>query len=59
MKDILLNLTTIGFYGLPLDYLDTYRNKIEAVNLEQIKEAFNRRINLGDMITVTVGAKNQ
>lgn len=49
-------LGNIGFYNLPLDYLDTYTDHINAVTIEQIKEAFKRRIHPDKMITVTVGA---
>ena len=34
----------IGFYGLPLDYLDTFTDRIEAITAEQIQEAFRRRL---------------
>ena len=47
----------IGYYGLPLDYLDTFTAKVEAVTVDQIREAFNRRIQPARMVTVMVGAK--
>lgn len=50
-------LRVIGFYGLPLDYLDTFSAKVEAVTLEQVREAFARRIEPDRMVTVVVGAK--
>ena len=49
------NLASIGFYKLPLDYLDTYNHHIEAVTAEQIRDAFRRRIHPQDMATVMVG----
>jgi len=49
-------LGNIGFYNLPLDYLDTYNDRIEAVTIEQIKDAFKRRVHPDRMVTVTVGA---
>ena len=49
------NLAAIGFYKLPLDYLDTYNQRIEAVTAEQIHDAFRRRIHAKDMATVMVG----
>ncbi len=49
-------LGNIGFYNLPLDYLDTYTGHINAVTVEQIKEAFQRRVHPNKMVTVTVGA---
>lgn len=50
-------LSTIGVYHLPLNYFDTYVDKINMVTLEQIREAFKRHIDLNGMITVTVGKK--
>ena len=50
-------LGLIGFYRLPLDYLDAFTGKVEAVTLEQIRDAFSRRIEPDRMVTVVVGAK--
>jgi zinc protease len=33
----------IGFYGLPLDYLDQYQAKVQAVTADDVKAAFARR----------------
>lgn len=49
------NLVTIGFYNLPLNYLDTYRDNIRAVTTNQIKQAFAERIHPEQLITVMVG----
>ncbi len=54
-KDIVENLAVIGFYDLPLDYLDKYNAHIEAVTLKQIKSAFKRRVHPDKMLTVIVG----
>lgn len=53
------NLSNIGFYHLPLDYLDTYIGKVEAVTLAQIQDAFQRRVNPEHMVTVIVGGAAQ
>lgn len=45
----------IGFYDLPLDYLDTFRQKIEAISTASITDAFKRRVNVELLQTVTVG----
>jgi zinc protease len=45
----------IGFYHLPLDYLDTFTAKVQAVTLDQVREAFRRRIEPDLMVTVIVG----
>jgi len=48
-------LAVIGFYDLPLDYLDTFTSKIEAVSASQIRDAFQRRVHPERMVTVEVG----
>jgi zinc protease len=48
-------LAMIGFYGLPLDYLDSFKEHVNAVTVEEIKEAYARRIQADNMITVMVG----
>ena len=42
-KEIANYLSVIGFYNLPLDYLNTFNKKVEAVTVEQIKTAFQKR----------------
>ncbi len=54
-KKILGYLALIGFYQLPLNYLDEFASKIEKVTLEEVKSAFRRRIVPERMITVIVG----
>lgn len=54
---ILDYLALIGFYKLPLDYLDTFNDNVSKVTAAQIKEAFNRRIQTDKMVTVIVGAQ--
>jgi zinc protease len=54
-KDILDQVAMLGFYSLPLDYLQTFTNKVEAVTREQIMDAFRRRVNPQTMVTVMVG----
>lgn len=49
------NLAVIGFYGLPLTYLDDFIPRVEAVTVEQIRNAFRRRVHPDQMVTVTVG----
>ncbi|MEJ2107136.1 MAG: pitrilysin family protein [Acidiferrobacteraceae bacterium] len=50
-------LSVIGFYRLPLDYLDEFNRRVEAVTVKQIADAFRRRLDPKRMVTVTVGAK--
>ncbi len=56
-KKIVQNIASIGFYGLPLDYLDTYVAKVDAVTRDQIRAAFKKHLNLDTMVTVTVGGE--
>lgn len=49
------NLAVIGFYNLPLDYLETFNSKVEAVTIEQIITAFQNRIHPDRMATISVG----
>ena len=53
---ILVNAALIGFYGLPLDYLDQYQAKVLAVTAEDVRQAFARHVRPADLITVTVAA---
>ncbi len=52
-------LSLIGFYDLPLDYLDTFNDNIEAVSKEDIIDAFQRRVSPDTMVTVIVGGEQQ
>jgi len=52
-------LAMIGFYKLPLDYLDRFNSRVEAVTLAQIRDAFRRRVAPDRMVTVTVGSGAQ
>ncbi|MDX9944444.1 MAG: insulinase family protein, partial [Azonexus sp.] len=53
---LLANIAVIGFYGLPLDYLDHYQAKVEAVTVDEIKQAFSRHVRTDKLMTVTVAA---
>jgi zinc protease len=50
-------LTVIGFYKLPLTYLDDFVKNIERVTAADIKRAFAARIDPEKMVTVVVGAE--
>jgi zinc protease len=55
-RKILGYLSMIGFYNLPLTYVDDYLAAVEVVTTTQIKQAFERRIRPEGMVTVIVGA---
>jgi len=56
-KDIIGYIAMIGFYGLPLDYMDTFTDKVEKVSRDQVVDAFKRRVHVDKMLTVIVGGK--
>jgi len=55
-KKIIGFLAMIGFYNLPLTYLEDYVKAVERVTVSQVKDAFQRRINPDGMVIVVVGS---
>ncbi|ADE12594.1 M16 family metallopeptidase [Sideroxydans lithotrophicus] len=55
-RKILDYLSVIGFYELPLTYLDDFTDKVNKVTTKQIHDAFKRRIDPDALATVIVGA---
>ena len=51
---IVENLAMLGFYQLPLDYLDTFNRKVDAVTAQQIRDVFQRRMHPDRMVTEMV-----
>lgn len=54
-RKLLDHLAVIGFYRLPLDYLDTYPARVEQVTAAQIRQAFARYVKPEHLVTVIVG----
>lgn len=54
-RKILDHVAMIGFYGLPLDWLDTYPGHVAAVSAEAVRDAFARRVRSEHLITVVAG----
>lgn len=50
-------LSLIGFYGLPLDYLDQFPKKVAAVTKDDVKAAFQRYVKPEHLVTVIVAGK--
>jgi zinc protease len=48
-------LAVIGFYDLPLDYLQRFTDRVEAVTVQQIQDAYRRRVDPERLLTVIVG----
>ena len=53
---ILNYVVAIGYYKLSLDYLETFNANVDAVTINQIKDAFKRRLIPDKLVTVRVGA---
>jgi len=49
-------LSVIGFYRLPLSYLDDFVGKVERVTVADVKSAFARHIDPDKLVTVVVAA---
>ena len=56
-KKMLDNVALLGFYRLPADYLDRYRENINAVTPEAIRTALQRQLRPENLITVKVAAE--
>lgn len=55
--DIVEYIAMIGFYDLPLNWLDTLTAKVEAVDVQRVRDAFARRVDPDGAIAVVVGGK--
>jgi zinc protease len=53
-RKLLDHIAVIGFYGLPLNYLDEFPRRIEAVTIAEIRAAFQRHIKPEHLVTVIV-----
>lgn len=51
------HLGVIAFYGLPLDYLEKFIGTMNGITLDQVKAAWQRRVQPDRLITVIVGAQ--
>lgn len=47
-------LSLIGFYGLPLDYLDQFPRRVGAVSRDDVRAAFQRHVKPESLVTVIV-----
>lgn len=52
-------LLTIAQYDLPLDYYDTYPERIKAITKDEIIKAFKKHVNPEDFVIVIVGGDTQ
>lgn len=56
-RNLLSNIANIARNGLPLNYLDTWTQKVDAVTSEDIRRAFAAKLQPDKMVTVVLGAK--
>jgi zinc protease len=54
-RKILDHIANIGFYGLPLDYLDTWPDIVAKISVADVRAAFQRKLVMDRMTTVIVG----
>jgi zinc protease len=46
----------IGFYQLPLTWLDDFAAKVEKVSAAEVRAVFARRVRPDNLVTVVVGS---
>ncbi len=54
-SDIVGQLGAIGFYNLPLTYLEDFMQQAQSVTVEQVKVAMNKHLSADKMVIVTAG----
>lgn len=50
-------LGAIGFYDLPLTYLEDYMRQSQELTVEQVRDALNRHLSADKLVIVTAGPK--
>jgi zinc protease len=56
---LLQYISMIGFYDMPIDYLDNFIENVRAIDLDMINDALKRRLHPDKMVTVVVGNQQQ
>ena len=56
---LLGNVANIAWNGLPLDYLDHWTDRIQALTVNDIRAAVQRVLHPDRMVTVVLGEKNK
>lgn len=56
-RKILEHLAVIGFYRLPLDWLETWSARVDAVTVDDIRRAFQARLRPETMARIIVGGQ--
>ena len=58
-RKLLANVTNIAWNGLPLDYLEHWTAKVEALTVDDVRAAMQRALQPQRMVTVVLGEKKQ
>ncbi|SEB41965.1 zinc protease [Pseudomonas saponiphila] len=53
--DIVGQLGAMGFYNLPLSYLEDYMRQTQELTVEQVKAAMNKHLSVDKMVIVSAG----
>ena len=56
-RKLLANVANIAWNGLPLDYLDHWTDRVQALTVADIRAAFERHLQPDRMVTVVVGGQ--
>jgi zinc protease len=54
-RKLLDNLANMAWYDLPLNYLDVWTQRIQAVTVDEIRAAFGRHLQPERMISLILG----
>ncbi len=54
-SDLITYLSIIGFYNLPLDYINSFADKIKKLTKNDVQRAFREMIDINKIIKVSVG----
>jgi zinc protease len=56
-RKLLDNVASMAWNNLPLNYLDTWAQRVRQVTVEQVVQAFGRVLQPNRLVTVVVGGK--
>jgi zinc protease len=56
-RKLLANVVNIAWNDLPLDYLEHWTDRVEALTVADIRAAFQRKLQPGRMASVVVGGQ--
>ena len=54
-RKILDLVSMIGYYRLPVNYLDTWTDNVNRVTIKDVQNAFHQKVMENELVTVVVG----